>query len=42
VTALIYEYSKEGDAEAQIRTPGRWEAETHLVRSGVLANLRRR
>lgn len=41
VSALIYEFNKEGDAEAAIQTPGRWDAETHLVRSGVLVRLRR-
>ncbi|MGE0595951.1 MAG: hypothetical protein AB7P07_06285 [Hyphomonadaceae bacterium] len=41
VTALIYEFRKQGQGEAQVTLPGRWNANTHLTRSGVLANLRR-
>jgi hypothetical protein len=41
VTALIYEFRKQGEAQAQVSIPGRWNARTHLTRSGVLANLRR-
>ena len=41
VTALIYEFRKQGEGQAVVSVPGRWNARTHLTRSGVLANLRR-
>lgn len=39
VTALIYEFRKQGGAQAQVRVPGRWNASTHLTRSGLRAGL---
>jgi hypothetical protein len=41
VTALIYEFRKQGSAAATVAIPGRWTANTHLIRSGLLSNLRR-
>lgn len=41
VTALIYEFRKQGEGQAEVSIPGRWNANTHLNRSGVLSSLRR-
>lgn len=41
VTALIYEFRKQGANQAAVSVPGRWNASTHLTRSGLMANLRR-
>jgi hypothetical protein len=38
VTALIYEFRKQGDGQAEVSIPGRWNARTHLSRSGVLSS----
>lgn len=40
VVALIYEFAKQGGRDAEIRPPpGRWNADTHLRRSGLLQRL---
>ncbi|MGE0595950.1 MAG: hypothetical protein AB7P07_06280 [Hyphomonadaceae bacterium] len=41
VTALIYEFRKQGNVEATVALPGRWNANTHLTRSGLMSSLRR-
>lgn len=36
VEALIYEFAKEGEAQAEVRHPARWTGNTHLTRLGLL------
>lgn len=36
VEALIYEFQKQGEAQAQVARPARWNANTHLVRLGLM------